>query len=85
MKIMNIYKNNLNYLIKTKYLIKKNNIIHYNLQSFFEKKNNIINYKLPFNIIQSFFEKKNINMDKLKITYLFLLTMGIITYNRYIL
>ena len=27
----------------------------------------------------------NINMDKLKITYLFLLTMGMITYNRYIL
>jgi len=70
MKIMNIYKNNINYLIKTKYLIKKNNLIY---------------YKLPFDIIHFFYEKKNINMDKLKITYLFLLTMGMITYNRYIL
>ena len=70
MKIMNIYKSNINYLINTNNFIKKKKIISYNL---------------PLNIIQLFFEKKKINIDKLKITYLFLLTMGIITYNRYIL
>jgi len=64
MLIMNIYKNNINNLIKKK---------------------NTLSYKLPIDIIQKFFSKKNINIDKLKISYLFLLTLGIITYNRYIL
>ena len=63
MLIMNIYKNNINNLIKK----------------------NTLSYKLPVNIIQKIFSKKNINIDKLKISYLFLLTLGIITYNRYIL
>lgn len=64
MLIMNIYKNNINNLIKKK---------------------NTLSYKLPIDIIQKIFSKKNIDIDKLKISYLFLLTLGIITYNRYIL
>jgi hypothetical protein len=64
MLIMNIYKNNINNLIKKK---------------------NTLFYKLPVDIIQKIFSKKNIDIDKLKINYLFLLTLGIITYNRYIL
>jgi hypothetical protein len=71
MSIMNIYKNNI------KYVIYKNNLI--------KKSANIIYYKLPFNIIKLFFEKKNININKLKLLYLFLLTLGPITYIRYIL
>ena len=42
-------------------------------------------YKLPFNIIKIIFEKKNIDINKLKILYLFILTLGPITYIRYIL
>ena len=49
------------------------------------KQKKILSYKLPFDIIQKIYSKKNINIDKLKITYLFLLTLGMITYNRYIL
>ena len=55
----------------------KNNLI--------KKKSNIIYYKLPFNIIKFFFEKKNIDINKLKLLYLFLLSLGPITYIRYIL
>ena len=64
MLIMNIYKNNINNLIKKK---------------------NTLSYKLPIDIIQKFFSKKNIDINRLKINYLFLLTLGMITYNRYIL
>jgi hypothetical protein len=67
---MNIYKNNIEYFIY------KNNLI---------KKNNNLSYKLPFDIIQKIYSKKNIDINKLKISYLFLLTLGMITYNRYIL
>jgi hypothetical protein len=49
------------------------------------QKKNIIYYKLPFDIIKKKFIKNNINIDKLKNTYLFLLILGMITYNRYIL
>jgi hypothetical protein len=70
MTIMNIYTNNINYLIN------KHNLI---------KKKNTLCYKLPFDIIQKFFSKKNIDINRLKINYLFLLTLGMITYNRYIL
>lgn len=48
-------------------------------------KNKKIFYKLPFNIMQKIYSNKNIDINKLKISYLFLLTLGIITYNRYIL
>ena len=70
MIIMNIYKNNINYLINKQNLIKKKNTLF---------------YKLPFDIIQKIFSKKNIDINRLKISYLFLLTLGMITYNRYIL
>jgi hypothetical protein len=70
MIIMNIYKNNINYIINKKNLIKKKNILF---------------YKLPFDIIQKIFSKKNIDINRLKISYMFLLTLGMITYNRYIL
>jgi hypothetical protein len=49
------------------------------------QKQNIIYYKLPLDIIKNNYLKKNINIDKLKNTYLFLLILGMITYNRYIL
>jgi hypothetical protein len=49
------------------------------------KNKNILYYKLPLDNIQKNFIKKNINIDKLKNTYLFLLILGMITYNRYIL
>ena len=52
--------------------------------SLIKQKKNLF-YKLPFDIIQKIYSKKNIDINKLKITYLFLLTLGIITYNRYIL
>ena len=49
------------------------------------QKQNIIYYKLPLNIIKNIYLKKNINIEKLNNTYLFLLILGMITYNRYIL
>jgi hypothetical protein len=49
------------------------------------QKKNIIYYKLPLDIIKKKIIKNNINIDKLKNTYLFLLILGMITYNRYIL
>jgi len=49
------------------------------------KNKNILYYKLPLNIIQKTFIKKDINIDKLKNIYFFLLILGMITYNRYIL
>jgi hypothetical protein len=70
MSIMNIYTNNV------KYFIYKNNVI---------KKKNNLSYKLPFDIIQKIYSNKNIDINKLKLSYLFLLTLGMITYNRYIL
>ena len=70
MSIMNIYTNNV------KYFIYKNNLI---------KKKNNLSYKLTFDIIQKIYSNKNIDINKLKISYLFLLTLGMITYNRYIL
>lgn len=42
-------------------------------------------YKLPSDVIQKIYSKKKIDINKLKISYLFLLTLGIITYNRYII
>ena len=48
-------------------------------------KNKKIFYKLPSDIIQKIYSKKKIDINKLKISYLFLLTVGIITYNRYII
>ena len=48
-------------------------------------KNKKIFYKLPSDIIQKIYSKKKIDINKLKISYLFLLTLGIITYNRYII
>ena len=49
------------------------------------KKTNNTFYKLPVNIVQNIYLKKNVDIEKLKITYLFILTLGMITYNRYIL
>lgn len=71
MSIMNIYQNNIRYIIYKNNLIKKNANIIYN--------------KLPLNVIIFFFSKKNIDIHKLKLLYLFLLTLGPITYIRYIL
>ena len=49
------------------------------------QKKNIVYCKLPLDLIKKKFIKTNINIDKLKNTYLFLLILGMITYNRYIL
>jgi len=70
MSIMNIYNNNVKYFI----YIKNNNLF----------------YKLPVDIIKKIYSNKNIDINKLNNTYLFFLslgmiTLGMITYNRYIL
>jgi hypothetical protein len=75
MSSMNIYINNVKYFIYKNNLIKKNNLIN---------KPNLY-YKLPVDIIKKIYSTQNIDINKLKISYLFLLTLGIITYNRYIL
>lgn len=49
------------------------------------QKKNIVYCKLPLDLIKKKIIKTNINIDKLKNTYLFLLILGMITYNRYIL